>query len=73
MTVAHRLHTVMDSDRILVMDNGEAKEFDIPYVLLKKHNGALRNMVEATGAESEQLKKIAHDTYQRMHLTKTAN
>ena len=23
MTVAHRLHTVMDSDRILVMDDGQ--------------------------------------------------
>lgn len=64
LTVAHRLHTVMDSDRILVMDAGFAKEFDVPYILLKNPNGALRQMVEATGPnDAEYLKKIARDTY----------
>ncbi|XP_050316874.1 ATP-binding cassette sub-family C member 4 [Bactrocera neohumeralis] len=63
LTVAHRLHTVMDSDRILVMDDGRAREFDIPHLLLKKQNGALRQMVDATGAEAESLKKIASESY----------
>ncbi|XP_055848459.1 ATP-binding cassette sub-family C member 4 [Episyrphus balteatus] len=64
LTVAHRLHTVMDSDRILVMDAGSAKEFDIPYILLKNPNGALRQMVEATGPnDADYLKKIARDAY----------
>lgn len=64
LTVAHRLHTVMDSDRILVMDAGSAKEFDIPHVLLKNPNGALRQMVEATGPnDADYLKKIARDTF----------
>nr|XP_013101686.1 unnamed protein product [Stomoxys calcitrans]XP_013101693.1 unnamed protein product [Stomoxys calcitrans]XP_013101700.1 unnamed protein product [Stomoxys calcitrans] len=62
LTVAHRLQTVMDSDRILVMDAGQAKEFDVPHLLLKNPNGALRQMVEATG-EAETLKKIASKTY----------
>lgn len=64
LTIAHRLHTVMDSDRILVMDDGYAKEFDIPHILLQNANGILRNMVDATGQqESIKLKKIAEVTY----------
>lgn len=64
ITVAHRLHTVMDSDRILVMDAGAVREFDHPHRLLQDANGVLRNMIEATGAnECEQLKKMAENKY----------
>lgn len=69
LTVAHRLHTVMDSDRILVMDAGCAKEFDYPHMLLQHIDGLLRNMVDATGPhESESLKRIAGDAYRQMQL-----
>uniref|UniRef100_A0A182PE47 Uncharacterized protein n=1 Tax=Anopheles epiroticus TaxID=199890 RepID=A0A182PE47_9DIPT len=67
LTVAHRLHTVMDSDRILVMDAGEAREFDVPHILLQQEGGILKDMVEATGpSESESLKRIAAETYAQM-------
>lgn len=34
LIIAHRLATVIDADRILVMHNGEAQEFDHPFNLL---------------------------------------
>lgn len=57
----------MDSDRILVMEAGYAREFDIPHVLLQNANGLLHNMVEATGVrESDSLKKVAADSWTKM-------
>uniref|UniRef100_A0A4W3JSB3 ATP-binding cassette, sub-family C (CFTR/MRP), member 10 n=1 Tax=Callorhinchus milii TaxID=7868 RepID=A0A4W3JSB3_CALMI len=38
LTIAHRLNTVMDSDRVLVMQAGRVKEFDSPLVLSQKQN-----------------------------------
>lgn len=63
LTVAHRLHTVMDSDRIVVMDAGRVREFDWPAVLLSREAGVLKDMVEATGPqEAHSLRAIAEHT-----------
>lgn len=50
-----------------MMDAGEAREFDVPHILLQQEGGILRDMVEATGpSESESLKRIAAETYAAM-------
>lgn len=66
LTVAHRLHTVMDSDRIVIMDAGNVVEFDVPHVLLQKPHGVLTQMVEATGGEADALRQLASKSFQEM-------
>ncbi|XP_050461230.1 ATP-binding cassette sub-family C member 4-like isoform X2 [Cataglyphis hispanica] len=55
ITIAHRLNTIIDSDRIIVMENGCIVEFGIPYELLHdKPDGYFKKMVEKTGKEMAQ-------------------
>lgn len=47
--MAHRLHTIIDLDRVIVMDAGKVIEFDEPYNLLQNENGIFYGMVKALG------------------------
>ncbi|CAJ0961700.1 unnamed protein product [Ranitomeya imitator] len=48
LTIAHRLHTVLDSERVLVLEAGRVVEFDEPQRLVQK-NGAFSKMVSEAG------------------------
>ncbi|KAG9310797.1 hypothetical protein JVU11DRAFT_8649 [Chiua virens] len=53
LTVAHRLRTVIDYDRLIVLDKGEVAEFDTPLNLIEKEDGIFRNMCLKSGMFSE--------------------
>ncbi|KAF9479224.1 multidrug resistance-associated ABC transporter [Pholiota conissans] len=46
LIVAHRLQTVMDVDKVMVLDSGRIVEFDSPQVLLQKKGGAFKALVD---------------------------
>ncbi|PVD27426.1 hypothetical protein C0Q70_12584 [Pomacea canaliculata] len=46
LTIAHRLHTVLDYDRILVLDCGHLAELDTPGNLLQNSNSLFYKMVQ---------------------------
>lgn len=45
ITVAHRLNTIMDSDKVLVMDKGRVGEYDTPANLLKNPSSLFYQLV----------------------------
>lgn len=51
LTIAHRLWTLTKCDKILVMNDGVAAEFDSPEALLSNERSELRFLVDAMGEE----------------------
>jgi ATP-binding cassette subfamily C (CFTR/MRP) protein 4 len=64
LTVAHRLNTIIDMDRVLVLDKGRVVEFDEPYILLRNITGTFYSMVRQTGPQFE---KMLHEQAEQSH------
>ncbi|CAE6413166.1 unnamed protein product [Rhizoctonia solani] len=55
LTIAHRLRTIIDNDRILVLNAGRVVEFDTPANLLKKPDSVFHEMCKKSGDYDELL------------------
>ncbi|KAK4517554.1 uncharacterized protein ATC70_000894 [Mucor velutinosus] len=55
LCIAHRIRTVADYDRILVLDQGQVKEFDTPYALMTRDGSIFQQMCQRSGEYAELL------------------
>ncbi|KAG1673193.1 putative multidrug resistance-associated protein lethal(2)03659 [Nymphon striatum] len=55
ITIAHRIHTVIDADVVMVLDEGRIVEFGSPRNLVGKKKGHFYNMILETGSAAPQL------------------
>lgn len=69
ITIAHRLQTIADYDKVLVLEKGEVVEYGHPHELLKKEGeGAIfKGMCEMSG-DFEALQKAAKKAYEAKRL-----
>lgn len=62
LTIAHRLRSIIDYDKILVMDAGKVVEYEDPYVLIANKESLFYSMCENSG-ELDILTKLAKESY----------
>ncbi|KAJ3015942.1 UNVERIFIED_CONTAM: hypothetical protein HDU68_012501, partial [Siphonaria sp. JEL0065] len=62
ISIAHRVNTIADFDRVLVLDAGKLVEYDTPANLLRTTTSLFKSLVEATGtANATVVASIAED------------
>ncbi|KAF9095074.1 hypothetical protein BGX29_009200 [Mortierella sp. GBA35] len=66
LTIAHRLRTIIDFDRVLVMDHGKVVQIDTPARLIREEGGVFRSMCQRSG-EFELLVEMATAAERRNH------
>ncbi|KAJ3162748.1 Multidrug resistance-associated protein 4 [Geranomyces michiganensis] len=57
LTIAHRIHTVIDYDAILVLEDGRLVESGSPFNLLQREGGWFSNMVASMGDDAQKMLK----------------
>jgi ABC-type multidrug transport system fused ATPase/permease subunit len=63
LTIAHRLRTIADYDKVLVLDHGQVVEYGAPNALLQDESGWFRSMCEETGEISELMELSMSSSY----------
>ncbi|KAL1841897.1 hypothetical protein VTJ49DRAFT_6419 [Mycothermus thermophilus] len=67
ITIAHRLQTIADYDKVLVLDKGKVVEYGHPWELMRKKGGSFRGMCEMSG-DLAALKEAARGAWRKTRL-----
>ncbi|KAG2500538.1 hypothetical protein HYH03_001315 [Edaphochlamys debaryana] len=72
ITIAHRLDTIIESDKVLVMEAGELMEYAPPAQLLDNPNSMFSKLVDKTGvAAAAALRKMANEHFAKQAAKQT--
>ena len=64
ITIAHRIDTIIDSDKILVLDKGKVTEFEIPHLMMENENSYLSKLLSHTDPFTQiNLRRLAEMNY----------
>jgi len=55
LTIAHRLNTIIDYDRVMVLDDGKIVELDTPENLFNRKDGVFRSMCDEANVSREDI------------------
>lgn len=55
ITIAHRIKTIMNYDKILVLDQGKKVEFDTPRTLMSRQSSIFKSMMVKSNLNYENL------------------
>ncbi|EXC25625.1 ABC transporter C family member 2 [Morus notabilis] len=71
LIIAHRLNTIIDCDRVLLLDAGRVLEYDTPEALLSKEDSAFSKMVQSTGvANAQYLRSLVREREEENRLAR---
>ena len=62
LTIAHRINTIMDYDRVIVLDQGQVKEFDSPQKLCQDPSTIFYSLALHAGVLGDKKKNGNGDT-----------
>lgn len=58
LCIAHRLKTIINYDRIMVLDKGSAREFDTPHNLFKSKNSIFQQMCKKSNITEQDFENV---------------
>lgn len=60
LIIAHRIQTIMDCDRVMVLDNGLISEFDTPLKLINTPESIFRSLALDSGIQQFENTQTTH-------------